>query len=77
MATETTPPEDCNWCSGFSDGYRVGPNGVEPDGSPAEVGYNEALFADPDYRAGLSEGRSDRIDEELLANGGHPREWLL
>lgn len=51
--------------AGYSDGYRVGPDGVDPDGE-ATHGYNEELFARPDYRAGLSEGRSDRIDENLI-----------
>lgn len=58
---------------GHADGYRVGPDGIEPDGTPASRGYDEDLFADADYRRGLSEGRSDRIDENLEAQQGWVR----
>lgn len=51
--------------AGYRDGYRVGPDGVDPDGNPT-TGYDERYFGRPDYQAGLSEGRSDRIDENLL-----------
>lgn len=51
--------------AGWQDGYRVGPDGVDPDGNPAG-GYDEKYFGRPDYQAGLSEGRTQRIDENLL-----------
>lgn len=51
--------------AGYRDGYRVGPDGVDPDGNPA-AGYDEELFGRPHYQAGLAEGRSDRIDEQLM-----------
>jgi hypothetical protein len=50
--------------AGLDDGYRVGPDGLDPTGHPT-TGYDPTLFDDPDYRAGLSEGRSRRIDEQL------------
>lgn len=62
----TQDPDDCGWCTGYQDGYRVGPDGIDPDGNPA-AGYNEDLFPDAGYRRGLSKGRSDRIDEQLAA----------
>lgn len=61
--------------AGYRDGYRVGPDGVDPDGNPAG-GYNEDLFGRPHYQAGLSEGRSDRIDEQLMRTaGGDVQPW--
>lgn len=59
---------------GFADGYRVGPDGIEPDGEPACVGYDESMFRFDDYRRGLSEGRSKRIDEKL--EQGDVQGWI-
>lgn len=59
-----------NYDRGHADGYRVGPDGIEPDGATASRGYDEDLFGDGDYRRGLSDGRSDRIDEGLNVRHG-------
>jgi hypothetical protein len=53
--------------AGRRDGYRIGPDGIAPDGEPVSTGYDEELFGDTDYRRGASEGRSQRIDEQLAA----------
>lgn len=55
--------------TGRRDGYRIGPDGIDPAGQPVETGYDEQLISDADYRRGASEGRSDRIDEQLAALG--------
>lgn len=52
--------------AGYRDGYRVGPDGIDPDGNRA-AGYDLEFFGRPDYQAGLSEGRTDRIDEQLVS----------
>jgi hypothetical protein len=66
----TQDPDGRTWCTGYQDGYNVGPDGVTPDGQRA--GYNEELIGDPEYRRAASTGRSDRIDEQLrtLPGGG-------
>lgn len=53
--------------AGRRDGYRVGPDGIDPAGEPVSTGYDEELISDADYRRGASEGRSARIDEQLAA----------
>jgi hypothetical protein len=53
--------------TGRRDGYRIGPDGIDPHGEPVTTGYDEDLIGDPDYRRGASEGRSERIDEQLAA----------
>jgi len=53
--------------AGRRDGYRIGPDGTGPDGTPVSTGYDEELISDADYRRGASEGRSRRIDEQLAA----------
>lgn len=56
--------------AGYRDGYRVGPDALDPDGNPVTIGYDPDMFVSDDYRAGLAEGRSDRIDEALIAKQG-------
>jgi hypothetical protein len=60
--------------AGWRDGFRVGWDGTDPDGNPAG-GYDETYFGRPDYQAGLSEGRTQRIDEELVRNPGQIPGW--
>lgn len=60
--------------AGDRDGYRIGPDGVDPNGEPA--GYDPALFGDADYLRGASEGRARRIDEQLAARGGAATGWI-
>jgi hypothetical protein len=62
--------DPCTWCAGYSDGYRVGPDGIDPAGQPVTAGYDEALMREAEYRRGLSVGRADRIDEQLTARYG-------
>jgi hypothetical protein len=61
---------------GFADGYRVGPDGIEPNGQRATTGYDTDLFGDPDYQRGLSQGRARRIDEQLAAGTRPTWPWI-
>ena len=55
--------------AGQRDGYAVGRSGIDPDGNPAA--YDEASFPSSEYRQGLREGRTQRIDDYTAARGGH------
>lgn len=55
---------------GFSDGYRVGPDGVDLIGNPATYSRPD-LLPHLEYRQGASEGRARRIDEQLAAGTHH------
>lgn len=55
---------------GHAEGYRVGPDGVDPVGNPA--GYNRPdLLAHTQYRQAASQGRTRRIDDQLAAGTHH------
>jgi len=63
------PDRDELRAQGYRDGYAVGRSGIDPDCNEAP-GYDEQMIHHPEYRDGLREGRTQRINDYTEARGG-------